>query len=65
MQAMAMARMRPSDSVHAHASVLPMARIEFLITGFAGGQLVTVVYTEREGNIRLISVRRRIEARTR
>jgi uncharacterized protein len=30
----------------------------FLITGLAGGQLVTVVYTEREGNIRLISARR-------
>ena len=30
----------------------------FLITGFAGGQLVTVVYAEREGNIRLISARR-------
>ena len=30
----------------------------FLITGMAGGQLVTVVYTDRENIIRLISARR-------
>jgi uncharacterized DUF497 family protein len=30
----------------------------FLITGIAGGQLVTVVYTERNETIRLISARR-------
>ena len=30
----------------------------FLITGMAGGQLVTVVYTDRDGIIRLISARR-------
>lgn len=30
----------------------------FLITGMAGGQLVTVVYTERNETFRLISARR-------
>jgi uncharacterized DUF497 family protein len=30
----------------------------FLITGMAGGHLVTVVYTERNGTIRIISARR-------
>jgi uncharacterized protein len=37
---------------------LPYGEARFAITGMAGGRLLRVVYTERNGRIRIISARR-------